>query len=682
VEGLGVSVDLAGVTVRASVWRASIDRISLYLLDTEVNGETSPDQLVADRLYSGGTEERIRQEILLGVGGFRALRALGIDADVYHLNEGHAGFLALERVRTHMEDHGLTFDEAVEAVRPGLLFTTHTPVSAGFDRFPRTLMERYFASWCEATGQTLDQLMELGREPGTAPAPARPPVAEGSEPDGQEEPPAQDELFNLAAMSLRLCGRANGVSRLHGAVSRKLFAELWPGLPTDEVPIASVTNGVHGRTWVGEEMDGLFDEVIGPDWQSAGPERWQALRQAPDERLWAVRNAARARLVAFARHRAKATALRRRGRESAWADTILDPAALTIGFARRFATYKRATLLLRDLDRFRRLVGDAERPVQLLFAGKAHPADEPGKEYLRAVASLADDPELRDRVVFVEDYDVDAGRMLTQGCDVWLNTPTRPMEACGTSGMKAALNGALNCSILDGWWDEWYEPELGWAIPSSDWIEDPEQRDAAEADWLYDVLEREVVPLFYERRDDGLPAAWVARVRSALITLGPKVSADRMVGEYVERFYEPAAARSRALAESDHARARALAAWRRRVADGWHELAVVAVHADEHDPALGDALEVSADVRIGALAPAELEVQVVHGPVDPAGELRTVTVAALERTGEADGLHRWRGVVPCDRAGAFGFAVRAVPSHPDLASWLDLGLVAWAPWPA
>ncbi|MFN0152817.1 MAG: alpha-glucan family phosphorylase [Gaiella sp.] len=656
VDELRVTVDLAGVEVHAAVWRASVDSVSLYLLDTEVEGNTGADQLVTDRLYGGGTEQRIRQELLLGVGGYRALRALGIEPDVFHLNEGHAGFLALEHIRWNMQERGLTYDEAVEAGRPQLVFTTHTPVPAGIDRFPRELVARYLDWWLSATGRTLDQFMELGAEPG-----------------------GDHEVFNLAAMCLRLTGRANGVSKLHGAVSRKMFADVWPGLPTDEVPISSVTNGVHGRTWVSDDIDAILDDVVGWDWPSAAAARWSALADVSDERLWQARNAARSRLVAFARSRLTASTGRRRGASATWwCASALDPAALTIGFARRFATYKRATLLLQDGERLRRLLTDPQRPVQLVFAGKAHPADEPGKHLLREVARLADDPELRSRVVFVEDYDIDAGRMLTQGCDVWLNTPVRPFEACGTSGMKAALNGGLNLSVLDGWWDEWYDPEAGWAIPSADWVEDADARDTAEAEWIYELLEREVVPLFYERGDDGLPHEWVGRVRSTLTKLGPRVSADRMVAEYVERFYEPAARRSGELGADGMARARALAAWRVRTRAAWPGVSVPEVMVDEHDPRLGDQLAVTARVVTGELEPSEIEVEVVHGPVDPGGEL---TGVAVKRLTQDPGANTWSGTVSCDRAGAFGLAVRAVPAHPDLASWLDLGLVAWGPWP-
>ena len=465
---VGVEVDLAGATVAARAWRLGVGSVPLYFLDADG---------VTDRLYGGNTEHRLRQEIVLGVGGVRLLEALGLEAQVFHSNEGHAGFLALERIRQAVSGHGLSFEEAVAAVRRGGIFTTHTPVPAGIDRFPRPLMERYFGSWAEECGVTLDALMALGHEPGEAP----------------------DAPFNMAVMGLRLAGRANAVSRLHAEVSRRMFASV-------DVPIDAITNGVHAPTW-------------GPSGES--------LPDLDDEKLWEFRSAGRERLVAFVGDRRAAA---------------LDDDVLTIGFARRFAAYKRATLLLSQPDRLRALLLSADRPVQLVFAGKAHPADQEGKELIRRVAALARQGEMRGRMAFVEDYDIGVARALLQGCDLWLNTPRRPQEACGTSGMKAVLNGALHCSVLDGWWDEMFDGENGWAIPSAEGEPDLARRDQIEAAALFDLLEGDIVPLFYERDDKDLPRRWLARVRASLGSLVPRVTADRMVREYVERFYEPAAA--------------------------------------------------------------------------------------------------------------------------------------------
>jgi starch phosphorylase len=659
-----LTVELAGVDVRVRIWSATVGTVPLYLLDTFVEDPTgedaSPDQLVTDRLYGGGSEERIRQELLLGVGGFRALYQLGVRPDVFHLNEGHAGFLTLEAIRRAMRDDGLAFAEAVEAVRPSVQFTTHTPVPAGIDRFPRDLIERYLGNWCKECGLTVAELMALGAEPGGDPS-----------------------MFNLAAMSLRLAGGANGVSMLHGAVSRAMFAGLWPDVPTEEVPIGSVTNGVHGPTWVASEQAELLTTHVGSDWAQLEPSGWSGVADIPDAELWRVRRARCERLVAYVRRRARTAALRRGVRESEtlWCDELLDPDALTIGFARRFATYKRATLLLRDPVRLRALLLDENRPVQLVFAGKAHPADEPGKAYIQQVATFAADPDVRDRIVFVEDYDIDAGRMLTQGVDLWLNTPLRPMEACGTSGMKAALNGALNVSVLDGWWDELYRPDLGWAIPTDDTASDGDRRDAREADWLFDLLEGEIVPLFYEREGNGIAHGWLRRVRQSLAVLGPQVGATRMVRDYVETYYEPAAARAKARRVNGDASARELAAWRQRVTAAWDQLAIAAMHWPQGDLRLGAPVDVAVSVRLGSLDPDDVAVQLVAGPVEADGELRAPSLLELRPEGEpdGDGNRRFTGSVVGEQAGSIGLAVRIVPHHRDLTAWTDLGLVRWAP---
>ena len=443
-EGVKVSVDLAGAQLVARVWRADVGRVPLYLLDTDV--EENADELrgITDRLYGGDTEHRLRQEILLGIGGVRALEALGVDSQVFHTNEGHAGFLGLERIRQAIVDDDLTFAEAVESVRSASIFTTHTPVPAGIDRFPRPLVETYFGAWAEECGITVDQLMDLGHR-------------------STDE---ADDPFNMAVMGLRLAGRSNAVSKLHGGVSREMFGDLWPDLETDEVPITSVTNGVHAATWVSEDMSDLLSRHVLPDWDEADALEWQRVWDTPDDELWRVCDQARARLVDLVRNRVKDRALATgtTSSEAAWADDLLDPHALTIGFARRFATYKRATLLFRDPARLKAILLNENRPVQVLIAGKAHPRDGAGKDMIRHILDLVRNEGLSDRVVFLEDYDLRKTGMLVQGVDVWLNTPRRPNEASGTSGMKVVPNGGLNLSVLDGWWAEGYRPGAGWAI--------------------------------------------------------------------------------------------------------------------------------------------------------------------------------------------------------------------------
>jgi starch phosphorylase len=661
-EGIRVRVELAGAPLEARVWRADVGRVPLYLLDTDV--EENPLELrgITDRLYGGDTEHRLRQEILLGVGGVRALEALGIDAQVFHTNEGHAGFLGLERIRQTIHDQGLGFAEALELVRSGSIFTTHTPVPAGIDRFPRELMERYFGGWAAECGITVDDLMFLGHR-------------------ATDEPV---DPFNMAVMGLRLAGRSNAVSQLHGEVSREMFGDLWPQVPTDEVPIGSVTNGVHAATWVSADMNDLLSRTVLPDWDEADEESWARIDDAPDDELWRVRDQARARLVALVRERVRRRALATgtTSSEAAWADDLLDPHALTIGFARRFATYKRANLLLAQAERLQALLLDEHRPVQFVFAGKAHPADDAGKEMIRQIVAFARDLGVRHRFVFLDDYDIAVARTLYQGADVWLNTPRRPHEACGTSGMKAALNGTLNCSILDGWWDELLDGENGWAIPSAEDVDDEAERDRLEADALFDLLERQVVPLFFDRPGGtaATPRGWLRRVKHDLASLGPAVVASRMVRDYVTDLYEPTAAGADQLTANEGALARDLASWKLRVLDGWAGVTVGEVDASEEPVGLGTTRTVRVTVALGSLVAADVAVQLVHGTVGQGDELLGPDVTDLEPvpgTG-ADGHAVYEGSVLCTRPGRYGFTVRVAPTHPGLSTPLELGLLSWA----
>lgn len=665
VEGTRLEVPMGPGTLEAQVWLAQVGRVRLYLLDADVDGNDDELRSVTDRLYGGGTEHRIRQEILLGIGGVRALQALGVATQVFHTNEGHAGFLGLERIRQLITGEGLSWDEALEAVRAGTIFTTHTPVPAGIDRFSRELMERYFGSWAEECGVGIDALMALGHLPG-------------------EDPGAP---FNMAVMGLRLAGMSNGVARLHGDTSRRMFQALWPPVPVEEVPIGSVTNGVHGRTWVSSEMSDLLSKYVSPAWDEAGPDEWVRIDDARDDELWRVREQGREALVLFVRDRLRRS-LAARGvpaADSGWVDDVLDPRLLVVGFARRFAAYKRATLLLSQPERLKALLLDEARPLQLVFAGKAHPADDIGKEMISRIARFSRDAEVRHRITFVEDYDISVARMLYQGSDVWLNTPRRPLEASGTSGEKAALNGALNCSILDGWWDEMYDGRNGWAISSADGEDDLEHRDQVEANSLFEILEQQVVPAFYDHGAGRYPREWVGRIRASLRSLGPQVLAARMVKDYVEGMYEPIAARSEAFGADDRARARALAAWKHRVVAGWPRVAITAVDGDA-DPgaALGERRTVVATVDLGELEVGDIAVELLHGPVAGGDELSVTEVVRMSPApsggagAETGGPSRWVGSFTCDHAGRHGYTVRVVPAHPDLLTTAELACITWA----
>ena len=658
VEAPQVEVELAGVPLRARIWRAEVGRIGLLLLDADVEENDPEGRVVTDRLYGGGTEHRLRQEILLGIGGVRALGAVGQQAQIFHTNEGHAGFLGLERIRRLIIEDGLSVAEAVEAVRSATIFTTHTPVPAGIDRFPRGLMERYFKTWADECDVGLDDLMALGHFP--------------------DEPP--DAPFNMAVMGLRLAGACNGVSLLHGEVSRAMYRPLWPGLAVEEVPIGSVTNGVHARSWASAEMDDLLSRYVSTTWSEADAGAWTGLEAAADEELWAARCRGRGRLVAEVRHRARSSALARGARPSdaAWCDDVLDPGVLTIGFARRFATYKRAALLLSQPERLEALLLSPDRPVQMVFAGKAHPADDLGKEMIRQVVQFSRSPRVRHRMVFVEDYDIALARTLYQGCDVWLNNPRRPLEACGTSGEKATLNGALNCSILDGWWAEMFDGHNGWAISSAETSEDLARRDELEANSLFEILEAQVVPLFYEGPGD-VPQGWLRRVRASLVSLGPLVVAERMVRDYVEGLYEPMAQRNEAMSASGHARGRALSAWKGRVRASWDEVAIEALNGETTPADLGAERTVEALVRLGPLTPDDVAVELLHGPLGDDGEPAfSSSPMAMVGHEDDDGRYRYAGRFICGHAGRYGYTARVVAHHPDLGHTSELGCVAWA----
>jgi starch phosphorylase len=656
-DGVRVELDLGGESVACQLWRADVGRVSLYLLDTDVDGNSPAAREITDRLYGGDTEHRLRQEIVLGVGGVRALQAVGLEPQVFHTNEGHAGFLGLERAR-QLVAGGLNFAEAIEAVRAGNVFTTHTPVPAGIDRFPAELMQKYFGAFGTACGVPFEDVMALGLR--------------------DDEP--EETKFNMAVMGLRLAARRNGVARLHGEVSRAMFAGLWPDTPVDDVPIGSVTNGVHAPTWLSPEMHLLLDREVGPTWDGGSAEQWRRVLAISDDELWRARQQGRDRLVRFVRERLRAArlALGRSPSELSWCDNVLDPGGLIICFARRFATYKRATLLLSQAERLTALLLDPERPVQFVFAGKAHPADGPGKALIQQVQQFANQPEVRTRFVFLEDYDIAVARALYHGADVWLNTPRRPLEACGTSGMKAALNGALNCSVLDGWWDEWFDGTNGWAITSAPESEDLAQRDALEAANLFELLEAEIVPLFYERAAGGVPRAWLGRVKSAFASLGPKVTARRMVRDYVADYYEPAAASADHILADSAKAAKELAAWRARVLAGWNGVAVVGVDTDTSSAELGALRPVTVRIALNGLHPDDVVVQVLHGAVGPADELIAPGAVALTHAADENGAGVFLGSFPCDTAGRHGFTVRVLPAHPDLASPVELGRTVWA----
>ncbi|GAA3740476.1 glycosyltransferase family 1 protein [Leifsonia bigeumensis] len=656
--------------LHARIWQVAVGRVTLLLLDSDIPENEDSLRSVTDRLYGGGGEHRLLQELLLGIGGVRAIdlhaRLTGTPLpEVFHTNEGHAGFLGLERI-SNLIGGGLNFAAALEVVRASTVFTTHTPVPAGIDRFEADLVERYFSTSL-LPGVAVADVLALGAED-----------YEGG----------TEDTFNMAVMGLRLAQRANGVSKLHGEVSRRMFGSLWPGFDSEEVPIASITNGVHAPTWTDRAVTRLAAEKLETtdttacDWLSDA---------VTDADLWSLRGELRAKLVDDARRRMTAawTAQHPGAVPPAWYSTLLDPDTLTIGFARRVPTYKRLTLMLHDEDRLRSILLDPERPVQIVVAGKSHPADDEGKRLIQRLVRFANEPAIRGRLVFLPNYDIGMAQTLYPGTDVWLNNPLRPLEACGTSGMKAAMNGSLNLSILDGWWAEFFDGENGWAIPSADAAGDSAERDALEAGALYDLIEHQVAPRFYDRGEDGVPTRWVESIRHTLSTLSPQLSADRMVREYVERLYVPAAASTRVLTAEDAKGARELAAWRQRIVQAWPAVSVGNVESGGVDavPQVGDELHVRAQVHLGGLSIDDVTVQLLHGSVRSDDDLLAPERLALEpdESGPSGAMPpdadsaRFAGSVPLAKAGSFGYTVRVLPRHPGLTSGVELGLVAVAP---
>lgn len=687
--GDAVLVELAlpdSARLHARVWVAQVGRVPLLLLDSDVPENEHDLRNITDRLYGGDQEHRMRQELLAGIGGVRAIRAFtavaGLPApEVFHMNEGHAGFLGAERIRELMTEPGLDFDTALAVVRSSTVFTTHTPVPAGIDRFPIEMVRLYFDGHVgdEAVKKKAGGKSEPALLPGVPTARI---LALGAEDDPTK--------FNMAHMGLRLAQRANGVSLLHGEVSRAMFNELWSGFDADEVPIGSITNGVHARTWAAPQWLQLGRELAGSD-SFGDPGVWLRLNQVDAGHLWWIRSQLRSLLVEDVRRRLRKSWLERGASDAelGWIATAFDPNVLTIGFARRVPTYKRLTLMLRDPERLERLLLDEDRPIQLIVAGKSHPADDGGKALIQQVVRFADRPEVRHRIAFLPDYDMSMARLLYWGCDVWLNNPLRPLEACGTSGMKSALNGGLNLSIRDGWWDEWYDGENGWEIPSADGVTDEVRRDDLEASALYDLLELAVAPKFYERDEHGVPPRWIEMVRHTLQTLGPKVLASRMVRDYVQQYYIHAAQSLRRIvgpAEDgadggEFGAAREVAAYRRRAEQAWPTITITDVDSTglPDTPVLGSKLTLTATLALDGLAPDEVTVQAVVGRVDASDALLDPVTVEMSYTGTAEGGNQvFSTTLSLPLAGAVGYTVRVLPRHPLLASATELGLVTLA----
>lgn len=657
-----VSVRILDREVLAKIWELHVGRINLYLLDTDVAENTPEDRLITAELYGGDLEMRMRQEMMLGIGGVRALSALGIDAHVFHMNEGHSAFLALERIRILHAEKKLDFYSALQVVAAANVFTTHTPVPAGNDAFPRDMMRRYFGDFAKELGVPFDELFSFGQTRVNA-----------------------NDPFSMTILALRASRHANGVSALHGEVSRSLWKDVWAGVPVEEVPITSITNGIHTKTWMAPEFSALYTKYLG-DWEERLTDRdfWRGVMDIPDAQLWETHQKLKLRLVEFVRERVRVR--RTRVGESMeairQANRILDPEILTIGFARRFATYKRGALLFSDKERLSRLLNDTTRPVQFIFAGKSHPRDEGGKALIQQVYKFSREAGFENRVVFVEDYDTYIARRLVQGVDLWLNNPLRPLEASGTSGMKLPPNGGLNLSVLDGWWCESYNGKNGWAIGAE--IDDGsvDYQSEVDAGSLYQLLENQIIPLYYAKPDGKLPLAWLQLMRESIRSVTPVFNTHRMVQEYTERLYRPAQQAHDEFAANGCRAAVELSEWKTRIRKDWAQVSVYDVqigNEDRHKILVGDSLQISAKVHLGAVDPKHVRVEAYHGEADN-DQVRNPAVTPLYQSdrNQGGGNYLYHGSVPASESGMYGFSVRVVPTHPHLMQTHELRLITWS----
>ncbi|MDQ2099425.1 MAG: alpha-glucan family phosphorylase [Tychonema bourrellyi B0820] len=659
---LRIEVDYPGRKVYARIWRVQVGTVPLYLMDTNIEPNSRYDQDITDQLYGGDKTLRMHQEIMLGIGGVKMMKALGLTVTAYHMNEGHAAFMALERIRMLMEEHHLTFVEAEQVVVSSSMFTTHTPVPAGFDLFEPNMVMYYLGQYPKIFGLSQEEFLGLGREnTGDSSAP-----------------------LNMAILAIKMSSFVNGVAALHGEVSRPMFGGLWPGLPQEEVPITSITNGVHARSCVAKSTQELYDRYLGPDWEmTASDDRlWDKMASIPDEELWRNHERCRSELVVFAREWLQKT-LRERGAaqgEIENAREALDPKVLTIGFARRFATYKRATLFLRDVDRIMRIMRDKNRPVQFVIAGKAHPMDIPGKELIRDIVHFIREHETLNSMVFLPNYDINVARMMVSGCDVWLNTPRRPREASGTSGMKASMNGLPNLSILDGWWDEADYVRTGWPIGHGEFYEDTKYQDDVEANALYELMEKEVVPLFYHRDSDGIPRGWTAKMKDSIRLNCPLFNTTRMVKEYARRAYFPVSDRFHTMTEDNCAPAKDLSHWKKNLLSKWRDIKIEAVDiSQDKEVKVNQSIDVKARINLMGLTAADVQVELYQGSIDVNGDIIGGVPMVMEYLGEdAHKVSLYKADITYTSSGLQGLSLRVLPKHENLSSPYEAGVILWA----
>lgn len=647
-------------TIKVMVWKVAVGRVTLYLLDTNLPENSNGDREITSRLYGGDPELRIKQEILLGIGGIMALELLGLTPTVTHMNEGHSAFLSLERIRLLMEKHKLSFNEAKEINIASTIFTTHTPVPAGNDRFPKELMEKYLKEYVEQNLKiNFNEFLKLGKI----------------------YPDDPNEWFCMTVLALKLSAYNNGVSKLHKNISRKLWKDIWPDVPLNEIPIIHITNGVHGPSWISKEMSDLLFRYLGSKWIDTidDTEIWKRVQEIPDTELWRTHERRRERLVEYIRKKVKKQLLARNApnEEINKANETFSPEALTIGFARRFATYKRATLILQDLERLKKILLNKEMPVQIIFAGKAHPKDDAGKDFIKQIYHITISEDLKDRIVFIEDYDLNAAHYLVQGVDLWLNNPRRPLEASGTSGMKVNFNAGLNFSILDGWWDEKPNVECGWDIGRGEEYDDPEYQDKLEANSLYETLETEIIPLFYKRGKDGLPHEWIKKMKNAMMTLCPIFNTNRMVIEYSDLFYKKAACNYIDFSNNDFNKTKELSKWKDKIVKNWQNIKIISVQSNIGDIKIGENINVSVAIDAPGLSNEDLLVEIYFGYDHVEKELSDISTIPMVFKEKNNANFIFTGQIIPVYSGKIKFAIRILPFHPDLKTKFLPGLIKW-----
>lgn len=654
-----ISIDFPGQELKVQIWKIQVGRVPLLMLDANIPDNPEEYRSITNGLYRGTKETRIQQEIILGVGGIRALRTLGYCPEICHMNEGHSAFLAVEKIRILMRENNLSFEEAMQVGYMTNVFTTHTPVPAGIDIFPYDLVQKYFSHIANELNLSCDDFMKLGNLDNSV-----------------------NNTFNMAHLAMKMSGNINGVSKLHSQVSKNMWAFGWKGVPKDEIPILAITNGVHLQSHLSKEMISLFNRYLGEDWFEYIDEQnlWKKIDRIPDIELWRTHERRRERLVAFARENLKRQLVRQGAPHSEIneATDVLDPKALTIGFARRFATYKRATLIFKNIERLKKILLNEEYPVQIIFSGKAHPQDEEGKKLIKEINQLRKDPHLRRKIVFLENYDMNIARYLVQGCDIWLNTPRRPLEASGTSGMKSAVNACLNFSILDGWWCEGYNPELGWAIGLGEEYSDLEYQDKVEANLIYQKLENEIVPLFYKRSHDDIPREWVQMMKNSLKKLPQYFNTHRMMKEYLNNFYLPGSQKKDNCCQNNFEQIKNLVNWKSKIRENWYSVKIENVSCTcNSEVVIGKPVKISADVYLGGLNPDDVSVEIFFGKMDGADSLESGKTSIMKPVKKDGNKYLYEGEIPNDLTGLFGYTIRILPYHSLFTNKFEMGLIYW-----